>query len=158
MIRVFVLLILFAIVGKISGQEYDENNQEELKYFDNDKLVEETTIEDDSESEMDGMLLDETISKIGRDFFNSFFMKWQKPSNAKDFSITIQEKPIVGIGSRILIYLNDLTIFDNVIQPRAEIIEDYVDYAITMVNTYWENYEAIQQQLQGEDLSGTGIF
>ncbi|MCC5925874.1 MAG: LysM peptidoglycan-binding domain-containing protein [Bacteroidetes bacterium] len=73
--------------------------------------------------ELDGMLLDETITKIGRDFYDVFYANWQAPSNASNFSITISEQPSPNLGTVVSIQVNERLVYRNRLQPRFEEIE-----------------------------------
>lgn len=62
------------------------------------KLIEEVTAQEEAKSketdiEIDGLLFDETKTKIGGDFYNYFYTGWQAPPDAKNYAIFISEKP-----------------------------------------------------------------
>jgi curli production assembly/transport component CsgE len=108
--------------------------------------------------EIEGLIVDETRTKIGRDFYDIFYNKWTVPANAKDFTITISEKPMPRLGALVSIQINDLKVFSEFVQPRWEAIEERADVGIQRVKGYLENWEMIQNELQGEDMQGSGIF
>ncbi len=110
------------------------------------------------DSGINGLIVDQTDSKIGHDFYDIFYSNWQSPKNMKDYTITITEKPLPQLGTQITILINDSPIFQRFIQPRYEIIEQMAQQGAATAYSYLENYSNIQKQLQGEDLKGTGIF
>ena len=159
--KLIIVLFCFFIIfsqSNIKSQELETDDYENLTDYDVGNYNDNSLIEDDSENELTGLIIDETISKIGRDFSEYFFTNWQRPAKQLEYTILIQEKPLPSNGSQILIYVDDYLVFQNFVQPRIDVIEEYANYGIYMVNTYLENYEMIQQQLQGDDLSGTGIY
>ena len=106
--------------------------------------------------EIEGLIVDETRTKIGRDFYDIFYNKWT--ANAKDFTITISEKPMPRLGALVSIKINDMDVFRDFVQPRWEAIEERAIAGIQRVKSYLENWEMIQNELQGEDMQGSGIF
>ena len=108
--------------------------------------------------EIEGLIVDETRTKIGRDFYDIFYNKWVAPQNVKDFTITISEKPMPRLGALVSIQINDMHVFSDFVQPRWEIIEERAEVGIEQVRNYLENWEMIQNELQGEDMQGSGIF
>jgi curli production assembly/transport component CsgE len=108
--------------------------------------------------EIGEMIFDETITKVGRDFYEIFFNNWSNPTQIKDFSITIKEMPMPGIGTQITVLMDEFEILKQFIRPNQEMIEMLAEYTIGLANQYLLNYQEIQAQLQNEDQSGTGIF
>ncbi|MCK5691583.1 MAG: hypothetical protein KAI08_02010 [Bacteroidales bacterium] len=108
--------------------------------------------------EIDEMIFDETITKVGRDFYDEFFTRWSNPTQIKDFSITIKEMPMPGIGTQITVLFDEFEILKQFIRPNQEMIEMLAEYTVGLASQYLMNYQEIQAQLQNEDQSGTGIF
>jgi curli production assembly/transport component CsgE len=108
--------------------------------------------------EIGEMIFDETITKVGRDFYEIFFNNWSNPTTITDFSITIKEMPMPGIGTQITVLMDEFEILKQFIRPNQEMIEMLADYTVGLASQYLLNYQEIQAQLQSEDQSGTGIF
>jgi len=108
--------------------------------------------------EIGEMIFDETITKVGRDFYDEFFSRWDNPTQIKDFSISIKEMPMPGIGTQITVLIDDFEILKQFIRPNQEMIEMLAEYGVGLVNEFLLNYQEIQAQLQSDDQSGTGIF
>jgi curli production assembly/transport component CsgE len=104
------------------------------------------------------MIFDETITKVGRDFYDIFYTNWSNPTPIKDFSISIMERPMPGIGTQIRVVIDEHEIVNQIIRPNQEQIEMLAEYSIGLASQYLLNYQEIQSQLQSEDQSGTGIF
>lgn len=106
----------------------DEQKLEEFraafqKLVDAEKAAENKEIEP-FRMEVDGMVLDETISKIGRDFYNVFYQYWSGPDNAFNYTITISEKPAPSLGTIVTVKVNDTFTYQSRLQPRFELIEE----------------------------------
>lgn len=108
--------------------------------------------------EIGEMVFDETITKVGRDFYELFFNGWSNPTQITDFSITVSERPLPGIGTQITVKIDDQEILQQFVRPNQEMIEILAEYAVGLASQYLLNYQEIQAQLQSEDQSGTGIF
>jgi len=85
-------------------------------------------------TEIDGMIHDETRSKIGRDFYDVFYTFWQTPPNARNFSIRIIEHPAPSLGTIVSVQVNENETFRMRLQPRYDFIEEASRYAVR--NTY----------------------
>ncbi len=108
--------------------------------------------------EIQGIIVDATQTKIGKDFYDLFYQQWSQVENLPYQSITISEKALPQLGSQVTVQIDDQLIFQQVIQPRYEVIEQMVNYAVQRTYQYVINYDEMQKQLQGEDLKGTGIY
>jgi curli production assembly/transport component CsgE len=112
----------------------------------------------DVELEIDGLLIDETKTKSGRDFFEFFYRNWEAPEEATNYSIMIEEKPFRLNTTMIEIYINETMIFQSFLQPRADLVEELANQSIATTYMYLARYEEIVRELAGEERSGSGIF
>lgn len=115
------------------------------------------TIKSD-EIEVSGLVIDETITKLGKDFYDLVYTKWESIAPPSNLSVFISEKPMPSLGSQISITVDDNLIFQQVIRPNEETLNELSDYAVSVLNDYFTNYEQIQKDLTGDDLKGTGIY
>ena len=114
-------------------------------------------------TEINGLVVDETITKVGRDFYEVFYSKWEAPRSdtspgQQSYTIFIKELPQMGQGSLVSIYMNETELFSQPVQPRYEVIEALAEYAVSLVSSYVANYESLVEQLGNEDQQGSGIF
>ena len=110
--------------------------------------------------EIDGLVVDQTLTKTGRDFYELFYNQWQPPSGAKNYTLLIQEQPSrgPGMGTQINILINDHQVVAIPLQPRYAIIENYAGKAVRIAANYLKNYQQIQRDLDGQDRMGNGIY
>lgn len=76
-----------------------------------------------------GLILDETRTKAGRDFFELFSIQWTTIP-LLNYSITIEEQPDRGRGSFIKVSIDDTMVFFQRLNPRMQEIEELADRAI----------------------------
>jgi len=178
--RLFYLFLLIGLLGAGSAARAQDPD------LDEGRLIEETMNEAVlTEDGAETLLLDNTRSKIGRDFYEYFFQHYAElpkvpagsdalvltpaDSTAKitpkleldinAFIVNIDELPAFGIGTTIIsVTLNDQLVWQNYVQIRQDIIEAYAYNAAEIVNQYVLNYQEVQRSLQSEDQSGSGIF
>ena len=89
--------------------------------------------------EVDGMILDETISKIGRDFYNIFYQYWQAPKDAYNFTVRISEQPAPNLGTMVSVTVNETKTFQSRLQPRFDTIEEAGKQAVRISHNYLKN-------------------
>lgn len=141
---VFGLLVLL-LANKITAQVESETDSIST----NDNL---------NGLEISGLIIDKTQSKIGKEFYELFFTQWMPPKVNFDFDILLEEKTSPGFGTQISITINDLLIFQQLVQPRYEKIEEMVLLALQVSASHLLYYEEVQAEIENEDLDGTGIY
>jgi len=72
---------------------------------------------------INGLVVDETRTTIGRDFYDVFYDAWVAPENSINYTIVVEEQPVPGRGTRLIIRLNDEVAFDTRLQPGYERIQ-----------------------------------
>lgn len=128
---------------KLLDAAQDENQKKEANY---DFL------------EIDELIVDATITKPGSDFFYYFSSGFEWPDVQGDYIVEISERPFRLTQTQVTIKINDLEVFQNMLQPRATYLEDLALYARQVTQNYLINYQQIMKELDGDDRSGSGIF
>lgn len=80
--------------------------------------------------EIDGMVLDETRSRIGSDFYDVFYSIWQAPEGASHYTIRILEQPAPSLGTIISVEVNSMVTFRMRLQPRHDMIREAGEFAV----------------------------
>lgn len=123
-----------------------------------DDVVKQTRTADDVEIEIDGLLVDDTKTKMGKDFYDLFYGNWEAPPGAKNYTITVSEKPFRLTSTLIVVSINENLVYQSILQPRQDVVEALSFEAISMTQSYLINYEEILKQLNGDDMAGSGIY
>jgi len=108
--------------------------------------------------EMTEFIFNETITKLGNDFYHHFFQEWFNPSEVRDLSIHVRERPIPGMGSLVNLVIEDQIIYQGVLRPGPQTVTDAAEAAVKQAQEFMMSYEMMQEQLGRGDLSGSGIF
>ena len=154
----FDLMFILLIISVSFITSLNAQTEAGIDSLQSKQLVKTSLATDPLDLEIGEMIFDETITKVGRDFYDVFFTSWNNPTKIKDFSITIKERPMPGIGTQITVLIDEHEILKQFIRPNQEQIEMLAGYTVGLATQYLVNYQEIQAQLLSDDQSGTGIF
>jgi curli production assembly/transport component CsgE len=105
---------------------------------------------EDTGLEIDGLIVDETRTRIGSDFYDLFYTNWEAPLQAHNFTIVITEQPVPQMGTRITLRVNDQDVAQFMLQPRYEIIEQYAQQSVQFLRQHLEEREMTRLRLERE--------
>lgn len=74
--------------------------------------------------ELFGLVVDETMTRLGRDFYNQFYDLWQAPPTRAAYTIRIQERPVPGRSTMLQVLVNDDVTFRARLSPGREGVGD----------------------------------
>lgn len=120
--------------------------------------VEQEESHEELELEIDGLVVNETRTKAGYNFYEYFSNNWESPPNVSNYSIVIKELPYRLRMTQIIVEVNDNVIFKQFLQPRYELVIKLAKMAMAQAEKFLVNYEMMIKQLEGEDQKGNGIY
>ena len=110
-VRFCCLLLMFnCILSQLLAQSFDKNKEQTEDASDPVGL------------EINGLIIDKTRTKMGRDFYQLFYTAWEAPNTKTDYIITISEQPSKGRGSRVFVYVNEYLPFRAFLQPNLSTV------------------------------------
>ncbi|WP_040605698.1 CsgE family curli-type amyloid fiber assembly protein [Salisaeta longa] len=68
-----------------------------------------------------GLVIDATLTKLGRDFYLQFFQYWEPPAVQGFYTIEITERPTPGRGTLVEARVNDDILFRSRLQTDSDI-------------------------------------
>ncbi|WP_375418771.1 CsgE family curli-type amyloid fiber assembly protein [uncultured Hymenobacter sp.] len=111
------------------------------------------------EMEINGLILDQTITKLGRDFYALFYEQWDPAPNLGDYTVIIREKPGRGTSTLISVEVNDNALVELPLSPNYEALEEAAAYSLSLTNDYLINARNVSQQLeQTADNPGSEVY
>src|SRR5699024_5354265 len=122
-----------------AGEE-QEKDQEKLEDFRKafNNLVSQEEVKKpapvDNGLEFGGLIINETRSKLGKDFFHVFYQFWEEPEESPNFLLTITERPVPGMGTMVSVNLDNQPIYRSRLQPRSAVIERQALQAVQITN------------------------
>lgn len=90
----------------------------------------------ESEIEIFGLVIEDAKTKLGKDFYDYFYQKYQISGAKYPFIINIIEKPSMGRGSKIVVDIDDKVVFEFMTRPDDEYIEKAANLALRYVSNY----------------------
>ncbi|PAU95296.1 hypothetical protein CK503_03625 [Aliifodinibius salipaludis] len=96
-----------------------------------------------------GMVLDETRSKMGRDFYAIFYKHWEDPKDISNFTITVSEQPTPSRGTMIQIEIDNQLVFRNRLEPRYYKTEKAAKRAVSLCKKRLVQQASIQNEFAG---------
>ncbi|MBW4056348.1 MAG: hypothetical protein HIU83_13290 [Proteobacteria bacterium] len=106
--------------------------------------------------EIDGLIIDQTKSKMGHDFASNFSLFWE--TAATEYNIVIDEQSDFRAGSWVSIEINGNLVFKALLKPNVEQIESLAKEAVADSSKYLARQnEAIRNLEQDKDMMGNGI-
>lgn len=70
-----------------------------------------------------GLVINDTRTTIGRDFYDAFYSRWSTPEGTENVIIRVREQPRPNLGTRILVEVEDERVFQATLQPRLQQIQ-----------------------------------
>ena len=149
--------------GKSASEHHESAAEKKLSdivanlELDRAATKEEVAVEEELMTEITGLIIEQTMTKVGYDFYEYFYMLWEPPPEAagREFNIYISERASPMWGSWVDVSIDDTVVWSSVLQPRSVEIEDAVAEAIMVVQQYFQDFQEDQGQI--EEMVGTGI-
>jgi curli production assembly/transport component CsgE len=110
----------------------------------------------DSPIEIDGLILNQTKTRTGHEFYRQFSALWEPPSDASEFNIIIIENATPQWGSIIQIKVNEAVVFQNISKPNDAAIKDLAGKAVERVREYITVYVRDLEKFKDDDLATNG--
>ncbi len=93
-----------------------------------------------------GLVVDETRTVVGRNFFEALSAKWSSLSSSAQ-NVVVGELADPRFGSMISIRVADRIIFRRLLPPRLDEVETVVEMAIAKLRQTLTEQERVQQEL-----------
>ncbi|MEZ0540198.1 CsgE family curli-type amyloid fiber assembly protein [Fibrella arboris] len=117
------------------------------------------------------LILDNTRTKVGKDFYDLFYTYWTDRTMPTDTNrqctdtlvtiglvILVEEIPSPGTANQIVISIDDQPVWEQFVQARYELLEEDALYALEVVRDYLASRQETQQRLNTRDQQGTGVY
>lgn len=90
----------------------------------------------ESNLELTGLTIDDTKTKVGQMFYESFFKKYNQVPQKVEGTIIVSEMPTFGRNTRILVTIDDQLIHAFLSKPDEESIDAEADIALANLVSY----------------------
>lgn len=106
-----------------------------------------TAREDAGDLEITGLIIDETISKGGHDFYDVFSNQWRSYGQDWPNIITIEEKAGIGRGTFVIILIDDSLVFNAMLNPLPDAVSSLARTAADRVRSIIMNKQETLREL-----------
>jgi len=149
-----------AVVKKVTAPAKEETTEIPKKETAiEEKATTMAAVEAEIMEEISGLIIEETMTRIGYEFYENFFILWEASEGIKDYNIFINERAGPW-GSWVWIEIGRVDrkkVWEQVLRPRSEEIEEAAKKAVEAAKEYLEHYEEFKRELEGPDMAGSGI-
>jgi curli production assembly/transport component CsgE len=87
-----------------------------------------------------GLVINDTRTTIGRDFYDVFYGRWETPEGAENVMIRVYEQPRPNVGTRLLVDVEDQTVFRANLRPRFQQIKKAARRALARAVRYVQQH------------------
>jgi len=95
-----------------------------------------------------GLVLDQTITKLGRDFFDLFYVAFEPPAGSVDYTIVLVERPGRVGSALVALTVNDVELFELPLSPQYDqMVAAATDAAAAAHDQLLEN-QRVSRQLE----------
>lgn len=93
-------------------------------------------VEEQKWSELKGLTIDETKSKIGKDFYDDFYMQYSQLPDKSNSAVTISELPARGTMGQIIVTIDDKQIYSFFTNPNEEYLKEQLTTTFRVIKDY----------------------
>ncbi|WP_445664148.1 CsgE family curli-type amyloid fiber assembly protein [Fodinibius sp. AD559] len=146
---------VLAMSKKFEREEKEKKLKKFRKAF--NELVEKGEEKKKNESEVDdyeglglgGMILDETRSKMGSNFYSVFYKHWEDPKDVQNFTITVSEQPMPSRGTMVQVEIDNQLVFKNRLEPRYYKTQQAAKQAVKICQRRLQRIATTQNEFAG---------
>ena len=93
-------------------------------------------VEEDVVFELRGLTIDETKSKIGKDFYDIFYIQYSQIPDKSNSAITISELPVRGTNGQINIEMDDKVIYSFMTNPSEDYLKEQLANSLRYIKEF----------------------
>lgn len=99
-------------------------------------------------TEIGGLVVDQTITKVGHDFYDVFYTQFEAPAGSTEYIVTITEKPGRGTNTLVTVTVNENDLLEMPLQPKPEYIEAAATDAVSAAVAFLQEAASLSRQLE----------
>lgn len=103
-------------------------------------------IEDDAVYELKGLTIDETKTKVGKDFYDMFYIQYSQLPDKSSSAITISELPLRGTSGQINIQIDDKVIYSFMTNPGEDYLKEQLAFSLKYIKEFTAKKNLIKNE------------
>ncbi len=147
--RMIILMLVYNLDNKLLGLDRvvinatEEDKKAAAKTTNVRVFMPGETVQDKDEGILlRGIVIEDTKTKPGRDFYNLFYIEYRNKSINGEKIVTIKETLSLANNTKIEVLVGDVVILEFFVRPQGNYLEALSDEAIRRVNNYFDNLRA----------------
>lgn len=93
-------------------------------------------IEEDAVFELKGLTIDETKTKVGKDFYDIFYMQYSQLPDKSSGAVTISELPLRGTSGQINIQIEDKIVYSFMTNPSEDYLKEQLAASLKYIKEF----------------------
>lgn len=114
---------------KLIAKDSLEINQ---KFFKNNP----EKVEEEESRELTGLTIDDTKTKVGKDFYDAFYLQYSQLPEKSNFTITIMEMPSRGTTGQITVMIDEKQIYSFMTNPNEDYLKEQLVATFRQIKDY----------------------
>lgn len=103
-------------------------------------------VEDDAVYELKGLTIDETKTKVGKDFYDMFYIQYSQLPDKSTSAITISELPLRGTSGQINIQMDDKVIYSFMTNPGEDYLKEQLAFSLKYIKEFTAKKNLIKNE------------
>jgi hypothetical protein len=95
-----------------------------------------SVVEREEAFELSGLTIDDTKSKVGKDFYDLFYIQYNQIPDKSNSAITITELPARGTSGQINIQIDDKVIYSFMTNPSEDYLKEQLDFTLRYIKDF----------------------
>lgn len=142
------------VVADTSRQLSVQKTEEALRLLLRADSVQHAQVQPGMEADAEGFVLDQTLTKQGRDFYELFYSTFQSTTGLRDYTIVLSERPLRGTSSLISMNVNDTELLELPLPTRTEQIQEAVVAAVETAREFLSEQQAQSTMMETPQPTG----
>lgn len=107
-----------------------------------------SSVSEDAIFELKGLTIDDTKTKIGKDFYDLFYMEYSKLPEKFANAVTIGELPSMGRSSQISVVVEDKTVYNFMSNPSDDFLKEQASMTMKILLDYYQKKTLIKNEFK----------
>lgn len=92
--------------------------------------------EEDAVFELKGLTIDETKTKVGKDFYDLFYLQYSQLPDKSNAAVTISEMPLRGTSGQISIQIEDKVVYSFMTNPGEDYLKEQLAASLRYIKEF----------------------
>lgn len=93
-------------------------------------------VEEEESRELTGLTIDDTKTKVGKDFYDAFYLQYSQLPEKSNFTITIMEMPSRGTTGQITVMIDEKQIYSFMTNPNEDYLKEQLVATFRQIKDY----------------------